>query len=418
MKRIIYDVPRWSCFLHRDARGLPSVDHAEPALRRFEDELFEKLYAGEVEPLADVDRDPGLAKWAAETHAACDTLPDFTRLSFECRGDAMASAVAVEKLVEDLRPRADAPALRRTLRQGCAKASAVVDELRETMDGLDHVAFGPGHGTGTTQGETRPSSEARALAQRIRESPRLRQIALLAGRFKRIAAAKRRSKVRHGADEIADIGQGADLGRLLPSELARLVHPTRRLAMLRDLMERRCLQYELAGTEALGKGPLVVCLDKSGSMEGGPDIWATAVALALLEVAQRERRPFAMLSFDESIKHEVVVAVGDALPEKALFVCCGGGTNIACVVSRGLDVIERHPGALRKADIVLITDGGSATEEAAALRSRAAILGVSVLGIGIGVSGATLEPWCDDIHVVAQLDRIDERAAESLFAAG
>ena len=44
---------------------------------------------------------------------------------------------------------------------------------------------------------------------------------MAAGRFKRIAAAKRRSKVRHGADEIADIEQGADLGRLLPSELAK-----------------------------------------------------------------------------------------------------------------------------------------------------------------------------------------------------
>jgi hypothetical protein len=31
--------------------------------------------------------------------------------------------------------------------------------------------------------------------------------------------------VRHGADEIVDIEQGADLGRLLPLKLAQLVHP-------------------------------------------------------------------------------------------------------------------------------------------------------------------------------------------------
>ena len=39
------------------------------------------------------------------------------------------------------------------------------------------------------------------------------------------------------------------------------------------------------GTEPLAKGPLVVLLDESGPMDGDKDIWSTAVALALLEIA-------------------------------------------------------------------------------------------------------------------------------------
>ncbi|MHB8875766.1 MAG: hypothetical protein ACYC8T_18930 [Myxococcaceae bacterium] len=35
-----------------------------------------------------------------------------------------------------------------------------------------------------------------------------------------------------------------------------------------DFAEKQCLQYRLAGVEALGKGPLIVCLDRSGSMAG------------------------------------------------------------------------------------------------------------------------------------------------------
>lgn len=42
------------------------------------------------------------------------------------------------------------------------------------------------------------------------------------------------------------------------------------MALLRDLAERRRLQYQLTSNESLGRGPLVVALDKSTSMEGAP----------------------------------------------------------------------------------------------------------------------------------------------------
>ena len=65
---------------------------------------------------------------------------------------------------------------------------------------------------------------------------------------------------------------------------------------MRSLLERQILQYQLSGAETLGRGPLVLLLDKSGSMDGTKDLWATALSLALLEHAQAERRPFAIHS--------------------------------------------------------------------------------------------------------------------------
>ena len=420
MKRIIYDVGKWSIYLHRDARGLPSVDADDHAERRFEDELFERLYAGDAERLSPEDQDTQLAAWAESVHATCHALPDFARLSSETRGDAFAAATAIEKLMDELRPKMqqatpDAPALRRAMRAGCEKASAAVDEARSVTEGLEQVAFGSAAGRGHVAGASRPNPSSRSLAVRIRDDARLRRIALLAGRFKRIAATKHRQRVRHGADEVSDIELGADVGRLLPSALVRLRHPKLKLALLRDLSERRCLQYALRGSETLGKGPLVVALDKSGSMDGPPDTWSTAVALALLDVAQRERRPFALLGFDEGIKHEVIVKPGELLPETELFVSCGGGTDIANVMARSLEIIETNPGAMKRADIVLITDGGSSIEQAASLRARAATLGVTILGFGIGVEPSSLVPWCDEVHSVLDLDRIDDHSAEVMF---
>lgn len=421
MKRIIHDVPRWDIYLHRDARGIDPVDVADPLRVRFEDELFERLYAGTAEPLADTARDPALAPWAEGVHAACSELPAFGRLAGECRGDAAAAASAVETLMTELSPHFERrqlpePRLLRTgLRKASDRASAALEGLRGAQEGLEGVAFGPMPGTGTGPKAPGTTSQARTLAQRLRHDPRLRRIAELAGRFKRIAARKLRDKVRHGVDELSDIEQGADLGRVLPAELARLRHPRLRLALLRDLLERRTLQYALRGTEDLGRGPLVVCLDKSGSMEGDPDIWATAVALALLELAHRQRRPFALLAFDSAVAYQAIVDVGQALPEASLFVRCSGGTDIHAAVTRALDIIASHPGPLRKADVVLVTDGASDPSHAPAFRARAAAAGITTLGIGIGITDETLAPWCDESRCITALDRLDDVTAEALF---
>jgi VWA domain-containing protein len=410
MRRIIFDVPLWSLYLHRAARGLPRADPSDAVERALEDELFERLYAGEAEPMPEAQRTSPLADWAKRIHDTIAQLPAFERLAQDCRGRADEAAMAVEALMNELRPDETADVLRRSIRAGCGKAMEAVEQLRDALDGLEHVGFGtspPG-----TPGTGEP---ARSLAARLRDDARLRRIAQLAGRFRRIAGGKRRSRVRHGADEMVDIEQGANMGRLLPLELAQLVHPRTRLLTLRNMVELLCLQYRLEGKETLGKGPLVVAIDKSGSMEGDKDIWATAVALALLDVARHEKRPFALLCFDGAVKHESIVLPGAALPEAALFVPADGGTDIDKAVRRSLEIIEQRPGALREADVVLVTDGGSDPAGAPELRERAAKLGVTVLGIAIDVEPSRLEPWCDEVIAAHDMSRVDERAADALF---
>jgi uncharacterized protein with von Willebrand factor type A (vWA) domain len=326
--------------------------------------------------------------------------------------------MAVEALLGKLKPDDADDVLRRSARTACGKASAAVEQLREAMEGLEHVTFiSPGTNAGV-DGEAADGAQVRSLAARLRDSSRLRAIAKLAGRFKRIASAKRRSRVHHGADEIVDVEQGADLGRLLPLELALLVHPSTKLLAMRNLLEQSCLQYRLEGTETLGKGPLVVCIDKSGSMEGEKDVWATAVALALLDVAQAEKRPFALLCFDASIKHESIVVPGELLPDAALFVAADGGTDIDKVARRGLEIIEQRPGALRHADIVLITDGGSNSDNASELRERAAKLNVSIVGVAIDIESSRLEPWCDVVIAAHDMEHLGDKTADALFGGG
>jgi len=421
MKRVLYDVPRWHVYLHRDSRGLENATDRDDPVTKFEDEVFDKLYSGDLERLDEKDQDRKLGTWAHGVHRACEELPAFTRLVQECQGEPMAAGTAVETLMAALKPQVPQDGdekppetIRRSIGSACEKASQAVEELRETMDGLADVGLMAG--TSSQMGGAMNAKPIRALAARLKSDHRLKQIATLAGRFKRIAASKRRQKVRHGADEVTDIEMGADLGRLLPSELVKLTHRTRRMVLIRDLMERQAMQYQLVGNEPLGKGPLVVLLDKSGSMDGPRDIWATALSLALMDEARRTRRMFALLAFDYRVKHEVVVKPGEPLPEDALFTSCAGGTEISIALARGLELIASNPGALKKADVVLVTDGGSDAGTAPKLREQASGMNVTILGLGIGVEREWLAPWCDEVQVVTDLNHIDDTSAEVLFA--
>jgi len=255
MKRILFDVPKWHVYLHRSGRGMKSAEQDDGARLRFEDELFDRLYSGE-RPLAAQEKSAELRSWAEKVHSLCDQLPAFARLAEECRGDPDAAGSAVDELVAQLQPhlsddpgKVPQPALRRALHAGCEKASTSVEQQREAAEALCGISWGTGPGeSGTSAG-----THARVLAARLKRDRRLARIAELAGRFKRIAHAKQRSKVRHGYDEIADVELGADVGRLLPSEISRLLRPTQRLALLRDLTDRRCMPYQLRGSEPLGK---------------------------------------------------------------------------------------------------------------------------------------------------------------------
>ena len=104
MKRIIYDVPKWSLYMHRAARGLHRAEASDSPELRVGDELFERLFAGEVESLAEHDRDGVFGSWADRIHDTVTQLPAFERLAQECRGRSDESAMAVEALINELRP--------------------------------------------------------------------------------------------------------------------------------------------------------------------------------------------------------------------------------------------------------------------------------------------------------------------------
>jgi len=243
--------------------------------------------------------------------------------------------------------------------------SKTADFVREESEFLEAWGLGA-----SGSYESKPYHEKMELVKRLRSSSKLKAIAKLAGRFKRMALQQQKEKIKKGIDEIFSIQRGSDLSKLLPSEITKLNDPNRRLEFMVDLVENKCLQYDLRGKAKKSKGAIVCCIDNSGSMSGDPEIWSKAVALALLEVAMSQKRNFFVIHFSsgygsQNLKvHEFLKnkppSIEEILAMAEYFE--GGGTEFEPPLNKAKDVIDTETN-YSKADIVFITDGEAAVRD-------------------------------------------------------
>ena len=145
--------------------------------------------------------------------------------------------------------------------------------------------------------------EKLSLANRVGKSERLKQIAELCGRMTRIALATQKSKIKHPPDEIVGITIGDDLAKMRPFETALLADPLLEDLFYKKYADKALMQLDMRGSEKQGRGPVIVALDSSGSMgamlgtNATREAWSKAVMLALLAIARKQKRDFAVLHF-------------------------------------------------------------------------------------------------------------------------
>ena len=323
------DTPTESCVVTADAGGGPPPDASPTALdvdawglRRGRELVAEseRLQKAGTDPFAAADfftcafdPDPKLTSSCADRRrhrfvAQLLDTPEYHALHASTRLDDTAAGIAATHFAEqfaqlkteDTTDHAggatggsgdalgEEMATLRAVGRAVAGAGTEVAELREAAGAL---GLGPG-----SPGSNDPRAVA-ALFKRVRSDPALRRICELAGRFRRVAQSKRRMKAAHGLDDVVGVEPGGDVGRLLPVELARLALPELELDTLRRIAERQAACREHHAVEPAGKGPVVVALDESGSMEGAKIHTAKALALALAWVARHQRRWCALVAY-------------------------------------------------------------------------------------------------------------------------
>jgi len=293
--------------------------------------------------------------------------------------------------------------LRIAMRQALSKAKDAISEAEDTAN-----AFGYGNEPGK-DGYTDPLMKIR-VAEKIRANPKLKRLAELAGRFRREARKAQAHKKTPGPDEITDIEIGADLGRLIPSELMKLAHPLMKLDFARRLLERGLVQYRMESVEKKNRGPVIVCIDNSGSMMGEREIWSKAVALAMCQIAMDQKRTFEVIHFNTDVARKDIFPAGKADPEKLIETMAyfsSGGTEFAPVLGVAFqDIMEADNKGLKEADVVFITEVAKKQSEA------------SLYTICLGAAAPSLEPISDKILLLSNLlqHEDEEQAKELIFS--
>ncbi|NFV12503.1 VWA domain-containing protein [Clostridium sporogenes] len=197
---------------------------------------------------------------------------------------------------------------------------------------------------------------------RIRKSKKLKELSDMIGRFKESALKDQKNKHKDGAVAIKSVKIGNDIIHTLPSEKMLLVNKTTKKEFYRKFNQKQLLQHELESDKLKAKGPMVICIDMSSSMKGIKEKWSKAVAIALLEIAQQQKRNFAAILFNEDATEPIIIEKDKKDPEKILDIAerfDGGGTLFETPLEKALEVIEQSK--FKKADIVFITDGHSYT---------------------------------------------------------
>jgi len=240
--------------------------------------------------------------------------------------------------------------VRAVLSHAAATAAGEAREFDTCVRGFDLSAGG--------EGRVSPEA-ARAWKELLVRLPHLRQLAQELGWARRLVAGLYRQSPRGRTEMVGYRLEAPRPEAMAPWELALMMGPEpARLDFLRRAAEGEIWHRRFRGRERMGRGPLVVVRDESGSMQGAPHTLAVALEWALLEICRRERRPFASICF--SGPGQVRLFRAPERPDHRGLLAhlshfYGGGTEPYQALALALQEVERAP-ELRRADILLITD--------------------------------------------------------------
>ena len=256
--------------------------------------------------------------------------------------------------------------------------------------------------------------------ERIRRSSKLHQLTDLVGKFKESAIVEQKKKAKHGAVEIKGVTTGDKIQDTLPSDRMNLCNDITKGDFYRRMSEHGLLQYSKESNKQKNKGPIIVCVDTSGSMQGDEEIWSKALTIGILEVAQMQKRDFACIIYSSHADKPIVIKKDEIAPQKIID-CAerfhNGGTSFEAPLNEALELIKDS--TFKNADIVFITDGDCYVSDNFSRKFKQIkedkdfrTLGVLV-NMGCGhVSDSSLKEFCDNITLVSDIADLNDGNSE------
>lgn len=272
--------------------------------------------------------------------------------------------------------------LRSQFIQELIKLLDLFQELNEALEalGLDTgILFDLSNGSLSPQDIERFRRWAKYLA----EDEGVRSLCDLLGKIRQLEFSDRIERVKssisvdvqspdiNSQEEIVGIRLGRDLEHALPSELALLADPDTELLFDLKYLEARLMCFDMQGLQTRSQiieieqdcevkesdklGPMIICVDTSGSMSGSPETIAKAVTLFMASKAKEQKRSCYIINFSTGI--DVLDMAGGIQLDKLisfLKMSFHGGTDAAPALLHALEVMQNE--AYEKADVLVISD--------------------------------------------------------------
>lgn len=254
------------------------------------------------------------------------------------------------------------------------------------------------------------TERVKAIYERIKNSRELKEIANLCGKFTNLVETKLKSKSKEKGVSIKSVTIGNEITKALSTEKLLLKSENTKKLFAKKFIEKQLLQYETVDDLRKGKGPLVICVDASGSMSGYCIEWAKSIAVALLFLASKKKRPYHVLFFDTRELYSYTANNGKYEPEDILNIAAqdaNGGTSFDVPLTNAIEFIKTNP-KFKKGDIVFITDGccdvsSKVLKEIKEEKQRHDLLIQTIL-IGEDSENNDIEEWADKIIPLTDID--------------
>lgn len=210
--------------------------------------------------------------------------------------------------------------------------SEKAERLEEIEDLIDPFAQFLGSAWNNSLGNWREIdwSQLRAIANQLKSDQQLHELLEWLGRWRSNEKArdlKRRKEPlprNHwhpnpfGKSEIVGITQSNHLESVLPSEIALLSTEETEIIFAQKYIEHKLLTFQYRSldiekredprsekndpSDSESHGPFILCIDTSGSMYGTPEQVAKGLALAITELALKEKRACYLIAFSTGTK--------------------------------------------------------------------------------------------------------------------
>ncbi|MDR1866932.1 MAG: VWA domain-containing protein [Treponema sp.] len=172
--------------------------------------------------------------------------------------------------------------------------------------------------------------------------------------------------------DLIGVYESDDINSMLPAEAAFLADSTLEMIFYKKFVEKRLQTFEyqaktVTHTDEIfqnkrqkqkenAKGPIIICVDTSGSMRGTPETIAKTLCFALLKIAVRDNRACYLISFSTHIKTLNLVDMKNNFDKLISFLSMSfnGGTDAIPAMQEALRMLEHED--YRKADIIMVSD--------------------------------------------------------------